>query len=73
VIDHKSPAQSNSTTLPSHIAETVDAVAQIRTAEIAFDLQSQQMDAHHRHDRGDLRVTTGLDERVVEMDALSEQ
>jgi hypothetical protein len=29
VIDHKSPAQSNSTTLPSHIAETVDAVAQI--------------------------------------------
>jgi uncharacterized membrane protein len=31
VIDHKSPAQSNSTTLPSHIAETVDAVAQIHS------------------------------------------
>src|SRR5258707_1449409 len=26
-----------------------------RTAEIAFDLKSQQMDAHHRHDRGNLR------------------
>ena len=31
MIDHKSPAQSNSTTLPSHIAETVDAVAQIHS------------------------------------------
>jgi uncharacterized membrane protein len=31
VIDHKSPAQSKSTILPSHIAETVDAVAQIHS------------------------------------------
>ena len=29
MIDHKSPAQSKSTILPSHIAETVDAVARI--------------------------------------------
>ena len=31
MIDHKSPAQSKSTILPSHIAETVDAVAQIHS------------------------------------------